>query len=498
MSMRMRRGLWKPGMESVARGSSVRRLSQHLSIIAPNSSQNSLITFSVSLLKVPANYGYYTSRVNRMTNEDAHQVGVMDIDLQQKTVSTDGVEANEELEKRIGQIDEPEYKNRFEHSKVFSFSVFDGHGGSEGSTYVRNHLLENIEKLNVSDKSISKLFKFYQKEIGGYWRRWVRRKNLHLINSMGLESYLVSPKGNYTVRDPELEEKKLWDLPEFKEMVSGEDFFKIRLLLGFLYTDYQFLNYEDKINDAKHKEHSHLLNAGSTATSAFFYTIEKDKSNLNGYFYEPDVLSRLVIAHVGDTRAILCDRDGVARSLTQDHHPSNPIESRRLTRYSAGLMMTDSFGEERFANYANTRSFGDLTAKNIGITAEPEISEYLIGDMRKIEKYKRDNKNYLKKTNILDFGGDECFLVLVSDGVTNMLSDQEVVDVITSTTNNKGSLRGTPKEAAQEVVQFVECIGGMDNATCLVIKLGGWGKWPILDRTGPLRESKMMSGRRER
>ncbi|KAH3664056.1 hypothetical protein OGAPHI_004770 [Ogataea philodendri] len=493
--MRVRSREGRQGRAAI--GQFVRCLSQHLSISASNTAQSSPITFNVSMLKVPSNYGYYSSRVNRLYNEDNHQVGILDIDFNEKSVDLGNRTDNKSLEARISQIEEPQYNSVSSKTKVFNFSIFDGHGGNECSTYVRNHLLENIEKFKISDKSINQLFKFYQKEIGGYWRRWTRRKNLHFINSMGLDNYIRSIQGNLLIHDPNLENHRLWDYEEFKNSISGQDFFKLRILLGFLYTDYQFLNFEDKMNDLKQNK-DHLINSGSTATSAFFYTLDYDKTNPNGYFYEEDVLSRLVIAHVGDTRAILCDRDGTARSLTKDHHPSNPIESRRLTRYSTGLMMTDSFGEERFLNYANTRAFGDLTAKNIGVTAEPEISEFLVGNVRLLQKYKRDHRDYIKKTNMVDFGGDDCFLVLVTDGVTNMLSDQEVVDLITSTTNNKGALRGTPGEAAREVVQFVESIGGDDNATCLVIKLGGWSRWPMIDRTGQLRESKIMSGRRER
>ncbi len=132
-------------------------------------------------------------------------------------------------------------------------------------------------------------------------------------------------------------------------------------------------------------------------------------------------------------------------------------------------------------------------AKNIGVSAEPEMSEYLVGDAKLMKKYKSANSEYVQSCNIQDYGGGECFLVLVSDGVTSQLTDQEVVDLITSTTKNKGALRGTPEEAAKEVIEFVECIGGDDNATCCIVKLGGWAKWPLVDHTGDSREAKMMN-----
>ena len=59
------------------------------------------------------------------------------------------------------------------------------------------------------------------------------------------------------------------------------------------------------------------------------------------------------------------------------------------------------------------------------------------------------------------------FLVLVSDGVSGTLSDEEIVDVVKEAR--------TPEQGARDVVALateVESEG--DNATCLVVRLGGW------------------------
>lgn len=480
------------------------------------------------MLKVPSNYGYYTSRVNRLYNEDRFSVHIMDINLNENKIEISNDE-NEKLYKRIYDSEPPIYEEDLNHgirettndgtnvnlSKVFNFSIYDGHGGSECAEYVKNHLMENIESFKISSGSIDKLFNWYAKEIGGYWRRWNKKKNLHIISSMGLEQRLNnSLRGNkelkkilndssnkgITINNKEEDNNKLiWEINELEEMINGEDFFKLKIFLSFLFTDFQFLNYELKQNEIREIESNEssdlYLNqhSGSTCTSCFFYKIDGDLDSPNSFFYQHNVLSKLLVAHIGDTRAIICDKEGIAHGLTTDHHPSNPIENRRLQRYSTGLMMTDSFGEERFVNFANTRSFGDVTAKNLGISSEPEFSEFLIGDSNKLINYKKIHRNDLKNRRIMDFGGDECFIVLITDGVTNYLSDQEIVDLIMTSTNNKGSIRGTPHEACKEVVKFVEDIGGDDNATCTVVKLSGWGKWPMIDRTGAIREKKMMN-----
>jgi protein phosphatase PTC6 len=58
-------------------------------------------------------------------------------------------------------------------------------------------------------------------------------------------------------------------------------------------------------------------------------------------------------------------------------------------------------------------------------------------------------------------------MVLMSDGVSGTLGDQEIVDVIKEA--------ATPEEGARKVVGYAtEVSGDGDNATCLVVRLGGW------------------------
>ena len=51
-------------------------------------------------------------------------------------------------------------------------------------------------------------------------------------------------------------------------------------------------------------------------------------------FWNPATPSSMLVAHVGDTRILLCSTsNGTAIPLTTNHHPSSPIESTRLRRY---------------------------------------------------------------------------------------------------------------------------------------------------------------------
>lgn len=160
-------------------------------------------------------------------------------------------------------------------------------------------------------------------------------------------------------------------------------------------------------------------------------------------FWHPAARSTLMVAHVGDTRVLLCETTtGEARPLTRDHHPSSPVEARRLTRFAESLV-TDSFGEERISGLANSRAFGDMQSKRIGVSAEPEMERVDLGPAQ------------------------FSFLVLVSDGVSGTLSDQEIVDVVKEAR--------TPEQGARAVVEYAtEVSRDGDNATCLVVRLGGW------------------------
>ena len=160
-------------------------------------------------------------------------------------------------------------------------------------------------------------------------------------------------------------------------------------------------------------------------------------------FWHPASPSTLVVSHVGDTRILLCrTADGNAVAATTDHHPSSAGEGERLRKHAASFV-TDSFGEERISGLANTRAFGDMQSKRLGVSAEPEIRRIELGP------------------------AEYSFLVLVSDGISGTLSDQEIVDVVKEAR--------TPEQGARDAVAFAtEVSSEGDNATCLVVRLGGW------------------------
>lgn len=326
--------------------------------------------------------------------------------------------------------------NKTVKHNVFAASIFDGHGGDQCADFLRQQLHKQIESWSPDRDEFMDLLKNYYKDIGGYWKR-IYKKREDIYKSL---------------------------LPKQNDI----DDLHLRLTQTYLNLDYEFLEDNEK--------------SGSTATSVFLYNLDvNDNENL---YFEPGTVSRLYVSQIGDTKCVICDKNGEAHPLNSIHHPSSPLESRRLNKFSAGFA-TDSFGENRFMNFANTRAFGDLMAKSKGISAEPDITSYIIGDSIRI------SKEGLVEETPGHCGGDEGFLVLMTDGVTNYATDQEVVDLVMATFNQKA---GKPQDCAEEVVRYIEAVGGDDNATCVVIRLSGWGKWPIQDRTGKIREDRLKDG----
>jgi len=150
----------------------------------------------------------------------------------------------------------------------------------------------------------------------------------------------------------------------------------------------------------------------------------------------------LYLGHVGDSRAILC-RNDQARRLTSDHCPSLLSEKNRVEQ-SKGKIITDSDGRSMVnGRLAMTRSIGDLDLKPFGVTCVPDIRTLEVNH------------------------GRDAFLVLTTDGINCVMSDQEICDVVRRTED--------PMEAAHSVTDHAVQYSSEDNATAVVVPLGSWG-----------------------
>lgn len=109
------------------------------------------------------------------------------------------------------------------------------------------------------------------------------------------------------------------------------------------------------------------------------------------------------------------------------------------------------------------------------MTAEPEVTTQVLNGTyilhaRRISRYVGTDRE----------GEDCCYIVLVTDGLTSLMSDQEIIDLARNASD--------PTRAAKTIVHFGEDLGAQDNCTCIVIPLAGWGKVGGKDRTEERRE----------
>ena len=140
---------------------------------------------------------------------------------------------------------------------------------------------------------------------------------------------------------------------------------------------------------------------------------------------------RLVVANVGDSRAVLCslepeggedaEQAGGGRvswkTLSHDHKPNLPAEMERIVKANGRVeSVRDTAGNgigplrvwlksENTPGLAMSRSIGDGIAHSVGVIHEPEVTEHALQE-------------------------HDVFIVLASDGVWEFLSNDDVVKIV--------------------------------------------------------------------
>jgi len=165
---------------------------------------------------------------------------------------------------------------------------------------------------------------------------------------------------------------------------------------------------------------------------------------------------RLVIANCGDSRAVLC-RAGQAVAVSEDHKPTRIDEKKRIERVGGLVLQVrgawrvatstnpnsmSKAARREYQGLAMTRSLGDLHFKKpISLAiAEPEIQ-------------------------VIPLSDKDLFLVLATDGVFDVMENQEVIDLALRSWDNA-------EEAATNIVRSAYKRGSEDNLTALVIQFG--------------------------
>jgi protein phosphatase 1L len=184
----------------------------------------------------------------------------------------------------------------------------------------------------------------------------------------------------------------------------------------------------------------------------------------------------LYVANVGDCRAVLGTRDGIATALTSDHTPGREderlrIESSVRDQYThiyvdqktirscknsgvtlilyvvftqGGYVSRGSGGVWRVQDsLAVSRAFGDADMRP-WVTCEPEVTRLRVTP-------------------------DCAFLVLASDGLWSKVSNHEAVEAVARSSG--GGNAGVSMDSCKELVAMARSRGSRDDITAMVVDL---------------------------
>ncbi|CAI8606919.1 unnamed protein product [Vicia faba] len=159
-----------------------------------------------------------------------------------------------------------------------------------------------------------------------------------------------------------------------------------------------------------------LGKGGSTAVTAILINCQK-----------------LVVANIGDSRAVLSE-NGLAIPLSVDHEPtteSDDIKNRGgfVSNFPGDVARVDG-------QLAVSRAFGDKSLK-IHMTSEPHVTVKMIDD-----------------------GGE--FVILASDGLWKVMSNQEAVDAIKDIKDARAAAKHLTEEALNR--------RSSDDISCIVVR----------------------------
>ncbi|KGN54420.1 probable protein phosphatase 2C 65 isoform X2 [Cucumis sativus] len=145
----------------------------------------------------------------------------------------------------------------------------------------------------------------------------------------------------------------------------------------------------------------------------------------------------LVVANVGDSRAVLCTRGDkhqhIPIQLTVDHKPNIPCEAERIKNLQGRIIAEkedpDIFRvwvpDGDYPGLAMSRSVGDFCLKDYGLISTPQVS-------------------YRKLTR-----KDE-FIVLATDGIWDVLTNNQVINIVASVRNRSMAAKLVVKLAVRE------------------------------------------------
>jgi len=165
-----------------------------------------------------------------------------------------------------------------------------------------------------------------------------------------------------------------------------------------------------------------LLVSGSTAITCLIQT-------------DPSGQRSLYTANCGDSRAILCKKNGEVKRLSVDHKASCEVEMKRIEDAGGFILRKRVLGI-----LSVSRSFGDHSMKKF-VLARPYIKKVLLQE-------------------------EDEFLVLACDGVWDVITDEECAEIIKEAVHEK---KLEMSALAHYLVHVALDRGSNDNVSAIVV-----------------------------
>lgn len=147
----------------------------------------------------------------------------------------------------------------------------------------------------------------------------------------------------------------------------------------------------------------------------------------------------LSVANAGDSRCVLCEKNGKAFAMSVDHKPDDKDELARLTREGFKVVRGRIYEVSTNKGGLNlSRALGDFHYGN-GVTCEPDVVE------KKITS-------------------DDALLILGTDGLWDVVSNETACQLALAE-------QGNPTAAAKKLVMHAFQNESQDNITAVVVRL---------------------------